>query len=232
MFDGCTNVKKVTFGKNIHCVGDGAFENCVSLDHIVWNSIFLECNDYTDYSIDLHAVYGYVYENDPYHEGYGGLGSFDVANNIKTLELGEEARYIPWRLKGYYAENNSLTSVISKNPLPPSFQDVRYWNNEYEVMYNDFDGVVYENAVLQVPPGYKSVYQSADDWKKFKHIEEFVGDIKGDINSDGSVDIADVNLCINTMLGKADQTAAADVSGDGAVDIADVNAVINLMLGK
>ena len=99
-------------------------------------------------------------------------------------------------------------------------------------MYNDFDGVVYENAVLIVPPGYKSVYQSADDWKKFKHIEEFVGDIKGDINSDGSVDIADVNLCINTMLGKADQTAAADVSGDGAVDIADVNAVINLMLGK
>ena len=54
----------------------------------------------------------------------------------------------------------------------------------------------------------------------------------GDVTGDGRVDIADVNLCINTMLGKADQTAAADVSGDGAVDIADVNAIINMMLGK
>jgi len=53
-----------------------------------------------------------------------------------------------------------------------------------------------------------------------------------DINLDAVVDVADMNIVLNTMLGKADQTAAADVSGDGAVDIADVNAIINTMLGK
>ena len=56
--------------------------------------------------------------------------------------------------------------------------------------------------------------------------------VNGDINGDGSVDIADVNAVINMMLGKVEQTAAGDVNGDGNVDIADVNAVINLMLGK
>lgn len=53
-----------------------------------------------------------------------------------------------------------------------------------------------------------------------------------DINADGTVDISDVNMSINMMLGKVEQTAAGDVNGDGMVDISDVNAVINAMLGK
>ena len=56
--------------------------------------------------------------------------------------------------------------------------------------------------------------------------------VKGDINGDGKVDIADVNAIINMMLGKVEAVPAADLNTDGNVDIADVNAVINLMLGK
>lgn len=55
--------------------------------------------------------------------------------------------------------------------------------------------------------------------------------LPGDVNGDGVIDIADVNIVINVMLGK-DDNVAADVNGDGKVDIADVNAVINVMLGK
>lgn len=55
--------------------------------------------------------------------------------------------------------------------------------------------------------------------------------VPGDVNGDGMVDIADVNIVINVMLGKADNEAA-DVTGDKHVDIADVNAIINAMLGK
>ncbi len=56
-----------------------------------------------------------------------------------------------------------------------------------------------------------------------------------DVNGDSKVDIADVNIVINVMLGKAtsdELQARSDVTGDGKVDIADVNAVINAMLGK
>lgn len=58
---------------------------------------------------------------------------------------------------------------------------------------------------------------------------------KGDINGDGAVDIADLNLCINIMLGKDNNLThiqRANVDGQGSIDIADVNAVMNLMLGK
>ena len=48
----------------------------------------------------------------------------------------------------------------------------------------------------------------------------------GDVNGDGTVDIADVNAVINMMLGKTPCASA------GNVDISDVNIVINIMLGK
>lgn len=55
-----------------------------------------------------------------------------------------------------------------------------------------------------------------------------------DINADGTVDVSDVNLVINVMLGKGGITPEnlADVTGDGKVDVSDVNAIINAMLGK
>ncbi len=55
--------------------------------------------------------------------------------------------------------------------------------------------------------------------------------VNGDINSDGMVDILDVNAVINNMLGENTEIAA-DINNDGVVDIFDVNEVVNVMLGK
>ncbi|MBO5540642.1 MAG: dockerin type I repeat-containing protein [Muribaculaceae bacterium] len=57
----------------------------------------------------------------------------------------------------------------------------------------------------------------------------------GDVNGDGSVDVADVNILINIMLGLDDGSAYDGrqyVTGNSMVDVADVNYVINAMLGK
>ena len=57
--------------------------------------------------------------------------------------------------------------------------------------------------------------------------------VTGDLNGDGKVDITDVNLVINILLGIEDTPAdvdAADLDGNGAVDIADVNLLINIIL--
>ena len=51
----------------------------------------------------------------------------------------------------------------------------------------------------------------------------------GDVNSDGEINIADVNAVINTILGGT-QALSADVNGDGEINIADINAVIDLIL--
>ena len=53
--------------------------------------------------------------------------------------------------------------------------------------------------------------------------------LKGDVNGDGEVNIADVNAVINLILGGG-SNPAADVNGDGEINIADVNAVIDIIL--
>ena len=58
--------------------------------------------------------------------------------------------------------------------------------------------------------------------------------IKGDVNGDGEVNIADVNCVIDVILGmrSADEfEGRADVNGDLEVNIADVNAIIDIILG-
>jgi hypothetical protein len=56
--------------------------------------------------------------------------------------------------------------------------------------------------------------------------------LKGDVNGDGSVTIADVTTLVNIVLGKAATNAASDVNGDGSVTIADVTYLVNTVLGK
>ena len=56
--------------------------------------------------------------------------------------------------------------------------------------------------------------------------------VLGDVTGDGNVDVSDVNMIINVMLGKVSATGSADVDHSGTVDVVDVNMVINIMLGK
>ena len=54
----------------------------------------------------------------------------------------------------------------------------------------------------------------------------------GDVNGDGEVTIADVNMLIDIILGADDiSEGRSDVNGDGEVGIADVNSVIDIILG-
>ncbi len=57
--------------------------------------------------------------------------------------------------------------------------------------------------------------------------------LKGDINGDGTVDVSDVNILINIILGNesASKYSNADVTGDGDIDVSDVNFLINKILG-
>lgn len=51
-----------------------------------------------------------------------------------------------------------------------------------------------------------------------------------DVNSDGEITIADVNVVIDIILGKS-SGSVGDVNGDGEVTIADINAIINSIIG-
>lgn len=53
----------------------------------------------------------------------------------------------------------------------------------------------------------------------------------GDVNGDGEVTVADINVVIDVILGRISPSAAVDLNGDGEVTIADINAVIEVIVG-
>lgn len=55
--------------------------------------------------------------------------------------------------------------------------------------------------------------------------------IIGDVNSDGEVNIADINAVIDMILSGV-SNSAGDVNGDAEVNIADINAVIDIILSN
>lgn len=55
--------------------------------------------------------------------------------------------------------------------------------------------------------------------------------LKGDVNGDGEVDVADVTVIYSYMIA-GEKPANADVNEDGDVDVADVTAVYGIMAGK
>ena len=74
-----------------------------------------------------------------------------------------------------------------------------------------------------------------DDLMPVLHFAPIDEGTRGDINGDGKVDVTDVNIIINIMLGKAQASnypGRADINEDDNVDVSDVNIVINIMLGK
>ena len=64
--------------------------------------------------------------------------------------------------------------------------------------------------------------------------EDFVVELYGDVNFDGSLDITDVILLVNFVLGQTpteEQGLTADMNQDGIVNILDVIQVVSEILG-
>lgn len=92
-------------------------------------------------------------------------------------------------------------------------------------------GVEQSEVKLNVSPSSLNDYRTAAQWCNFMTLEIQ----RGDVNADGTVDIADINILINIMLERDDADnydGRAELTGDGTIDIADINAVINIMLQK
>ncbi|MBQ0069138.1 MAG: hypothetical protein KBT09_05215, partial [Bacteroidales bacterium] len=54
--------------------------------------------------------------------------------------------------------------------------------------------------------------------------------MRGDVNGDNAVDVSDLNLIINKILGMGNYSNT-DLNGDNTTDVSDINIVINIILG-
>ena len=53
----------------------------------------------------------------------------------------------------------------------------------------------------------------------------------GDVNDDDNIDILDVVLTVNIVLGNSPFNVAADMNDDGIINVLDVIQLINVILG-
>ncbi len=89
-------------------------------------------------------------------------------------------------------------------------------------------------ANVDVTPGENGTYTFAMPAAPVTVSATFMetASLRGDVNEDDKVDVSDVNMMVNMILGKQDETAAADLDGSGNVDVSDVNVLITIILGK
>ncbi len=75
---------------------------------------------------------------------------------------------------------------------------------------------------------FKTSRGSSPDIGAYEYVSS---SLTGDVNNDGSVNILDVQACVNHILGIQNYGTRADVNGDGSVNVLDVQAVVNIILG-
>lgn len=148
-----------------------------------------------------------------------GQVAFYNRRNMTSVTLPESLNEI--RVYAFWGCEN-LKTVISHNPIPPILA-----SDLSDTNINVFGNL--KPDTLRVPRAAIEAYGSAGEWSLFAHILPLEGDC--DLTGDNTVDVADVNMAIDIMLGDSPQ-GNSDVTGDGIVDICDVNAIINRMLGK
>ena len=93
-----------------------------------------------------------------------------------------------------------------------------------------WQGLRQRSIPLTVPEGSVDNYRRAEQWRNFWYD---TGWLKGDVNGDGEVNVADINAIVGIILGKPADDATmrrADVNGDGEINIADINMVVSIIL--
>ena len=263
-FGGCSGLTSVTIPNNVTSINSRAFSYCSGLTSVTIPSsvtsigyeAFYYCsglksvtipNSVTSIGSDAFSGTAW-YNNKPDGLVYAGNVAYKYkgtmpANTSITFKEGTVGI-----ASNAFSGCSGLTSVTIGNSVTSIGECAFYGCSAVTQMTclsgrppvadaETFEGMDYVNCKVYVPVGSKTIYSTAMGWKNFRNIleQDAVEPVKGDLNGDGAVDIAEVNILINLMLGKNDSYATletADLTGDGKVDIADVNAVINIMLGK
>ena len=117
-----------------------------------------------------------------------------------------------------------------------------YMPNTMAEASNYFSAGLYENELPSVKVtkgklliGVKKDVAVDKDWTIFDNfrLTYFGNPKKGDVNVDGTVDVADIAYVISAMAGSLGANKdQADVNNDGVVDVADIAFIIDVMAGK
>ncbi len=210
-FVDCCLLNEVNLGDNISEIGEGAFANTAisTLDLSNLNN--------------LKVVNGWIASGSPVEavvlpatvttiaEG-ALLGTKDIAQLTLPATVGYIGDLAMAGMTG-------LTELTAEPETVPELGEQVWF------------GVNQPGVTLRVPPLAKIDYQEALQWQEFNIVSNL---LKGDINLDGAINVADVNVILNIILNEGtddeDLFSRADVNEDSKVNVGDVNSVLNIIL--
>ena len=200
----------LTIGNSVKSIGDRAFYGCSGLTGsltipnsvaTIGNYAFYGCNGLTG-SLNIPNSVTTI-GGSAFRECSGFTGSLTIGNSVTTIgddafeecsnlfsiTLGESVK----SLGNYsFAGCVNIADIFCKRNRPA------------EVSESSFPTSLYQKATVHVPSGSWQAYISAPIWMKFDNIveESSIPQVKGDLNGDGIVDVTDVNMVIDIVLGK------------------------------
>ena len=133
--------------------------------------------------------------------------------------------YLYKSLNDYY--NTPVQSVTRTVSISPG----KSVNVQFD-LDNVVDGWTYSAFAYYYSQGREKLLDLTGDYTIY--FTETPTIIRGDVNLDGEVNIADVNAVISVIMGTFTDPKIfleADVDGNGEINIGDVNAIINIILG-
>ena len=246
-FSGCTSLAKVTIADS---------ESTLTLGSNGSNPIFASCPlDYVyigrdiSYKTSSNSGYSPFYRNTSLREVKITDKETEISDNefygctnLQTVTIGDGVNTIgKWAFSGCsslkyftfgsqlenigqeaFSDCTALVQITSRAKRAPAcgsqaLEDINKWE-----------------CKLNVPKGYLSVYQAADQWKDFFYMEEgeYIPPMKGDVNSDSKVNQDDLRDLVEYIMGNKPNGVteeSADVNGDEKVNIADVVALTPLL---
>lgn len=140
---------------------------------------------------------------------------------------------------------NTLQLIATVTPAGAD-QSVTWSTSDATVATVDANGLVTAKPLANQAParapklkdGYKTVTITATstaDTTLSASVLLYVGEpdngVYGDVNGDGLVDTIDLNMVINSILGRY-PTPIGDLNNDGLIDTIDMNIIINIILGR
>ena len=249
-FNRCYDLTEITIPNSVTYISTNAFKACRSLASVtipksvisIGSSAFVACNSLASITVE---------SGNPKYDSRGGCNAIiETASN--TLVVGCKNTVIPNSVTCIDSDAFSQCFGLTRISIPASITCIRNWaffdcsylRDMYchitdpssvliEGNYTFYSNSGYSGRTLHVPQGSAVAYQADSRWYPyFEKIVEIDADtgLKGDVNLDGEITIADINVVVAIILGENASTITADVNRDGEITIADINAIIEIIL--
>ncbi len=204
-----TPVTTAALPAGLRSVGKGAFLYATDLTTLTMGEALSILGDY--------AMAGSGLDGDIEFTGLSQMGDYALYNvtGLSQVTLPESTAWLGDSAMAGMTGLEALTCLAAEVP---------------ELGENVWAGVDQQSVPLTVPSSSVDLYKAAEQWKEFLYGEEW---LRGDVNGDGEVNIADMNALLGIILGGTADDAMmrrADVNEDGEIGIADMNAVLDIIL--